>query len=181
MRVKIKRQQEGGCTHRGNWIMPLVGGNELSFLSISFTICFYLVINESSVWWQQAAGCLLAAVFPPQPQSLSNLAMFPLHSLTHTHTYTHICRCSEPSPPHATYAGNHTYRKTYCNMCFFHTVTPWIQDAAAAAETKSCVSHTPAPCSHILRQITSIILMVLLCPKNIFLIIFNYPWIVIRH
>lgn len=60
---EIKRQQEGGCKHRGNWIMPLVGGNELSFFSISFTICFYLVINESSVWWQQAAGCLLAAAF----------------------------------------------------------------------------------------------------------------------
>lgn len=41
--------------------MPLVGRNELSFFSISFTICFYLVINESSVWWQQAAGCLPAA------------------------------------------------------------------------------------------------------------------------
>lgn len=42
--------------------MPLVGGNELSFFSISFTICFYLVINESSVWWQAAglwALCLL--------------------------------------------------------------------------------------------------------------------------
>lgn len=39
--------------------MPLVSGNILSFFSISFAICFYLVINESSVWWQQAAGCPL--------------------------------------------------------------------------------------------------------------------------
>lgn len=82
---EIKRQQERGCKHRGNWIMPLVGENELSFFSISFTICFYLVINESSVWWQQAAGCVLAAAAtqPVRPHYVS---------FTHIHT----CRCNQP-------------------------------------------------------------------------------------
>lgn len=71
--------------------MPLVGGNELSFFSISFTISFYLVINESSVWWQRAAGCLLAAAL----SSLSNLTMFPLHthakaiSRAHSNTFVY--------------------------------------------------------------------------------------------
>lgn len=81
-------ERRGGCKHRGNWIMPLVCGNELSFFSISFTIWFYLVINESSVWWQQAAGCLL------QLRRLSNRTRFPLRTqadaANHIHTaYTH--------------------------------------------------------------------------------------------
>lgn len=76
---EIKRQQEGGCKHRGNWIMPLVGGNELSFFSISFTICFYLVINESSVWWQQAAGCLLAAAFSSRTTCQTSLCFLYTH------------------------------------------------------------------------------------------------------
>lgn len=77
--------------------MPLVGGNELSFFSISFTICFYLVINESSVWWQQAAG-LSARCSAQQPHNLSNLAMFPLH------TYADAA-----SHAHTTYAHDHMF------------------------------------------------------------------------
>lgn len=123
--------------------MPLVGGNELSFFSISFTICFYLVINESSVWWQQAAGCLLAAA--QQPQSLSDLAMFPprtradaagrARTRNHTHVEKHT-QCTDRS----------------------------VQDAAAAA------AETPeAALSHIFsRTQPSIILMVLLSPEKYF-------------
>lgn len=94
---EIKRQREGGCKHRGNWIMPLVGGNELSFFSISFTICFYLVINESSVWWQQAAGCLLAAAFGSNTQPVK----------PHHVSFTHTCGCNQP------YTTQHMHTTTY--------------------------------------------------------------------
>lgn len=72
--------------------MPLVGGNELSFFSISFTICFYLVINESSVWWQQAAGCLLAAVLGSRTACQALLCFLHTHMqmqpTVHTHSHT---------------------------------------------------------------------------------------------
>lgn len=93
---EIKRQQEGGWKHRGNWIMPLVGGNELSFFSISFTICFYLVINESSVWWQQAVGCLLAVALSSHAACQTSLCflhtqmqMQPATRTQHMHTSAH--------------------------------------------------------------------------------------------
>lgn len=60
--------------------MPLVGGNELSFFSISSAICFYLVINKSSsVWWQQAEGCVLCCR-DYSTRGLSGLAVFPPHT-----------------------------------------------------------------------------------------------------
>lgn len=76
--------------------MPLVGGNELSFFSISSTICFYLVINKSSVWWQQAAGCLLAAAFSSHTACQTSLSflctymqMQPTMQMRHMHTTTY--------------------------------------------------------------------------------------------
>lgn len=45
--------------------MPLVGGNELSSFSISLTICFYLVINGSSVCTAAGRGLLSAAACQP--------------------------------------------------------------------------------------------------------------------
>lgn len=60
--------------------MPLVGGNELSFFPISSAICFYLVINKSSsVWWQQAEGCVLCCR-DYSTRGLSGLAVLPLHT-----------------------------------------------------------------------------------------------------
>lgn len=78
--------------------MPLVGGNELSFFSISFTICFYLVINECSVWWQQAAGCLLqrsAATQPVIPHyvSFTHVLVQPTMHTQHMHTTTYSYTC----------------------------------------------------------------------------------------
>lgn len=77
--------------------MPLVGGNELSLLSISFTICFYLVINKSSVWWLQAAGCLLAAAHTSHTNCQTSLCFLYTHMqpTMHTHhvlTTTYLCR-----------------------------------------------------------------------------------------
>lgn len=108
--------------------MPLVGGNELSFFSISFTICFYLVINESSVWWQQAAGCLLAAALSSHTR-LSNLTMFPLH--THANATNHA---------HTTYAHNHmfiSYRRMYMFFSLFHP------ESRMQQQTLKNAFHTP--------------------------------------
>lgn len=76
--------------------MPLVGGNELSFFSISSTICFYLVINKSSVWWQWAEGCALAAAISrhtacqtPLYLHLTYMQMQPTMQVPHMHTTTH--------------------------------------------------------------------------------------------
>lgn len=137
--------------------MPLVGGNELSFLSISFTICFYLVINESSVWWQQAAGCLLTAAL----SSLSDLAMFPFHT-----------RADAAEHARTSHAHNHTFIQRHEHVCHCAALNP-----GCSGETLKHSSHTPALFFHIhiIRSITSIILLVLLCPKNMFLIIVNYP------
>lgn len=147
--------------------MPLVGGNELSFFSISFTICFYLVINESSVWWQQAAGCLLA-VAQQQPHSLSNLTMFPLHSHADATNHAHP---NIGTQPHIHIQKNmfiHTVSCTYFSGC---------RNLNTGCNTRN--QNTPLNTCfffhiHITRHIMSIILMVLLSPKNIFLIIFNY-------
>lgn len=84
--------------------MPLVGGNELSFFSISFTICFYLVINESSVWWQQAGGCLLAAALSSHTACQTS-PMFPLH--THADATNHA---------KATYAHNHMFIRSHVHI-----------------------------------------------------------------
>lgn len=87
--------------------MPLVGGNELSFFSISFTICFYLVINESSVWWQQAAGCLPAA-------ELSS----------HTACQTSLCFLYMQMQPTVHAQHMHTAAYSYSTMyMLFHAVS----------------------------------------------------------
>lgn len=89
--------------------MPLVDGNELSFFSISFTICFYLLINESSVWWQEeAGGCL--------PAAATQLVK------PHYVSFAHTCRCNQPYA-HAhkythTCAHKNTQRKTYFSVCY---------------------------------------------------------------
>ena len=134
--------------------MPLVGGNELSFLSISFTICFYLVINESSVWWQQAAGCLLAAALSSHTACQTSLCFL----------YTHMQMQPTMHTRHM-HTTTHSYSSMYMFFSLFHPEFRMQQQ-----------KQTPALCHiHIIRHITSIILMVLLSPKNIFLIIFNYP------
>lgn len=129
--------------------MPLVGGNELSFFSISSTICFYLVINESSIWWQQAAGCLLhcllqrsAATQPVKPHYVS---------------FAHTCRCNQP--------------------CKYNICTQ--AHSYSSVFTSGYIQHAVAK-QHIIRHITSIILVILLCSKNIFLIIFNHLIVIIH-
>lgn len=121
--------------------MPLVGGNELSFFSISFTICFYLVINESSVWWQQAAGCLLAAALGSHKACQTSLCFLHAHVQmqpgVHAHNRTHVekhTKCTDRS----------------------------VQDAAAAEARKPTLSHIFS------RTAPSIILMVLLSPEKYF-------------
>ena len=116
---EIKRQRERGCKHRGNWIMPLVGGNELSFFSISFTICFYLVINESSVWWQQAGGCLLAAALSSHTACQTS-PIFPLH----THMQTQ---------PTMQKQHMHTTTCSYSRMYTF---------PGCSSESETCLSHS---------------------------------------
>lgn len=128
---EIKRQQERGCKHRGNWIMPVVGGNELSSFSISSTICFYLVINGSSVWWQQAAGLSArCSVRQPRTQTvrLSARAMFPLH--THADEIRHA---------NATHA---------------HAAARWILKLWHAPHMPTLFHF------HIIRHITSVILVI---------------------
>lgn len=76
--------------------MPLVGGNELSFFSISSAICFYLVINKSSsVWWQQAEGCVLCRR-DYWTRGLSGLAVFPPH--THADATARASTCATAHP-----------------------------------------------------------------------------------
>lgn len=96
-----------------------------------------------------------------QLRSLSNLTMFPSH--THADVTSHA---------HATYAHNHIFIQ-YSMYMLFSLVHP--ESRMQQQELKHAF-HTPA-LSHILIiwHITSIITMVLLSPKNIFLIIFNYP------
>lgn len=127
--------------------MPLVGGNELSFFSISSTICFYLVINESSVWWQQAVGCLFAAAFSSRTACQTSqcflctyMQMQPTMQIRHMHTTTH----------------------SYSSMYMFVSL---VHFAAKNME------HAPSECwgfffiIHVIRHITSIILRILLSPK----------------
>lgn len=76
--------------------MLLVGGNELSFLSISSAICFYLVINKSSsVWWQQAEGCALAVAISRRAACQGSLSL-------------HRTRMQMQQPVQVPHAHNHT-------------------------------------------------------------------------
>lgn len=137
--------------------MPLVGGNELSFFSISFTICFYLVINESSVWWQQAAGCLLAAALSSHTACQTSLCFL----------YTHMQMQPTMQTRHM-----HTTTYSYCSMYMFFSLL----HSESRMQQQNAAFHTPALFHiHIISYITSIIPMVLLSPKTIFVIIFNYP------
>lgn len=74
--------------------MPLVGGNELSLFSISFTICFYLVINESSVWYSSRpqAVYLLQRSAAKQPVKPHFCFLYTHADATShaTHTHTHM-------------------------------------------------------------------------------------------
>lgn len=107
--------------------MPLVGGNELSFFSISFTICFYLVINESSVWWQQAAGCLLAAALSSHTACQTSLCFLHTHMqmqpTMHTpHMHTTTCSYSSMymflSLPHAESRMQQQQLKHACSFSY---------------------------------------------------------------
>lgn len=107
--------------------MPLVGGNELSFFSISFTICFYLVINESSVWWQQAAGCVLAAALSSHTACQTSLCFL----------YTHMQMQPTMHTQHM-HITTYSYRSMYMFFSLFHPQSRMQQQKLKHA------FHTPA-------------------------------------